>query len=244
MKSVKCENNDYYRMQNLPYEKFAAYGGQSLTDSELLAILLRTGTHGLNARQLGEKVLAESARYGNGLLGLYHIPIGELRKIEGIGHVKAVQLKTVAELCVRMAQARAKSSLSFHRPATVAAYYMERFRHENVEYIMLLLLDSGMHLTGEKMLSKGTVNASLLSPRDVLIHAVQGQAAGIMLLHNHPGGDPSPSANDIRITQRIYRLGELADIPLFDHIIIGDNRYFSFQERKLLTDMSYSEGAI
>ena len=94
------------------------------------------------------------------------------------------------------------------------------------------------------MLSKGTVNASLLSPRDVLIHAVQGQAAGIMLLHNHPGGDPSPSANDIRITQRIYRLGELADIPLFDHIIIGDNRYFSFQERKLLTDMSYSEGAI
>ena len=107
MKSGKYENNEYYRMQNLPYEKFIAYGSRSLTDSELLAILLRTGTRGMNARELGEKVLAESARYGNGLLGLYHIPLNELRKIEGIGEVKAIQLKTVAELSTRMSQAKA-----------------------------------------------------------------------------------------------------------------------------------------
>ena len=240
MKSDKYENNEYYRMQNLPYEKFISYGSRSLTDSELLAILLRTGTRGINARELGERVLTETARYGNGLLGLYHIPMNELCKIEGIGKVKAIQLKTVAELSTRMAQAKAKRTLSFRCPSSVADYYMERFRHESVEYIMLLLLDSGLHLIDERILSKGTVNASLLSPREVFIHALQSQAAGIMLLHNHPGGDPSPSVNDIQITDRIEQIGRLADIPLFDHIIIGDNKYFSFKESKLMTDMSCS----
>ena len=244
MKLNKYENNEYYRMQNLPYEKFITYGSRSLTDSELLAILLRTGTRGMNARELGEKVLAESTRYGNGLLGLYHIPLNELRKIEGIGEVKAIQLKTVAELSTRMSQAKAKGRLSFHSPSSVADYYMERFRHENVEYIMLLLLDSGLHLIDERILSKGTVNASLVSPREVFIHALQAQAAGIMLLHNHPGGDPTPSGNDIRITERITQIGILADIPLFDHIIIGDSKYFSFKECNLMTEMSYSEGTI
>ena len=240
MKSSKYENNEYYRMQNLPYEKFIAYGSRSLTDSELLAILLRTGTRSMNARELGEKVLTETARYGNGLLGLYHIPLNELRKIDGIGEVKAIQLKTVAELSTRMAQAKAKKGLSFHHPASVADYYMERFRHENVEYIMLLLLDSGLHLIDERILSKGTVNASLVSPREVFIHALQAQAAGIMLLHNHPGGNPEPSRNDIGITERIQQIGMLTDIPLFDHIIIGDNKYFSFKERNLMTDVSCS----
>ena len=231
-------------MQNLPYEKFITYGSRSLTDSELLAILLRTGTRGLNVRELGEKVLSETARYGNGLLGLYHIPLNELCKIEGIGKVKAIQLKTIAEMSTRMAQAKAKGSLSFHHPSSVADYYMERFRHENVEYILLLLLDSGLHLIEEHILSKGTVNASLVSPREVFIHALQAQAAGIMLLHNHPGGDPSPSSNDLRITERILQIGMLTDIPLFDHIVIGDNKYFSFKERNLLTNMSYSESAL
>ncbi|MDE7130830.1 MAG: DNA repair protein RadC [Lachnospiraceae bacterium] len=224
-------------MQNLPYEKFISYGSRSLTDSELLAIMLRTGTRGMNARMLGEKVLSETARYGNGLLGLYHIPLKDLCKIDGIGEVKAIQLKTVAELSTRMAQAKAKSNLSFHSPASIADYYMERFRHESVEYIMLLMLDSGLHLISERILSKGTVNASLASPREVFIHAFQAQAAGIMLLHNHPGGNPVPSENDIRVTRRIGQIGMLADIPLYDHIIIGDNKYFSFSESKLLTDI-------
>lgn len=244
MKSVKYENNEYCRMQNLPYEKFITYGGRSLTDSELLAILLRTGTRGLNVRELGERVLSETTRYGNGLLGLYHIPLNELCKIEGIGKVKAIQLKTIAELSTRMAQAKAKGSLSFHHPSSVADYYMERFRHENVEYILLLLLDSGLHLIEECILSKGTVNASLVSPREVFINALQAQASGIMLLHNHPGGDPSPSSNDLRITERILQIGMLADIPLFDHIIIGDNKYFSFKEHNLMTDVSCHEIAL
>ena len=228
-------------MQNLPYEKFISYGSRALTDSELLAILLRTGTRGRNARELGEVVLTETARYGNGLLGLYHIPLQELQKIDGIGKVKAIQLKTIAELSTRMAQARARGKLSFHNPESVADYYMERFRHEHVEYIMLLLLDSGLHLIEENILSKGTVNASLVSPREVFIQALQAQAAGIMLLHNHPGGDPVPSENDIRITERIEQTGMLTDIPLYDHIILGDNKYFSFKESKLMAQKPYSK---
>ncbi len=181
-------------------------------------------------------MLAQTARYGNGLLGLYHISVKDLQKIEGIGKVKAVQLKAIAEFARRMARAKAKNGLSFHDPYSVADYYMERFRHENVEYILLLLLDSGYHLIGEEIISKGTVNASILSPREVFTHAFRNGAAGIMLLHNHPGGNPVPSENDLLVTERISRTGALADIPLIDHIILGDNSYFSFKESKLLTD--------
>ena len=236
MKTAKYENNEYYRQQNLPFEKFAAFGSESLTDSELLAILLRTGTRGVSARELGERVLTRTARYGNGLLGLYHISVKDLQKIEGIGEVKAVQLKAIAEFAKRMARAKAKKGLSFHDPYSIADYYMERFRHESVEYILLLLLDSGYHLIGEEILSKGTANASLLSPREVFTHAFRNGAAGIMLLHNHPGGNPVPSENDILVTDRIGKTGALMDIPLIDHIILGDNNYFSFKESKMLTD--------
>ena len=182
MKTAKCENNEYYRQQNLPFEKFAAFGSESLTDSELLAILLRTGTRGVSARELGERVLTRTARYGNGLLGLYHISVKDLQKIEGIGEVKAVQLKAIAEFAKRMARAKAKKGLSFHDPYSIADYYMERFRHESVEYILLLLLDSGYHLIGEEILSKGTANASLLSPREVFTHASA----------QSPGREPCP----------------------------------------------------
>lgn len=233
MKKDKYENNEY-RMQNLPYEKFTAMGSKALTDSELLSIILRTGTAKTDVCRLGENVLAQTARYGNGLLGLYHIPVEDLEKIPGIGRVKAIQLKALAELCTRMSQAKAKGALAFHDPYSVADYYMERLRHENVEYIFLLLLDSGLHLIEERILSKGTVNASLLSPREVFINAFQGKAANIMLLHNHPGGNPTPSENDLRITERVKEVGQMVDIPLFDHIIIGDNSYFSFQESHLM----------
>lgn len=234
MKKAKCENNEYYRLQNLPYEKYLSYGSSALTDAELLSIILRNGTPKTDVRTLGETVLAETSKYGNGLLGLYHITREELEKIDGIGTVKAIQLKALSELCTRMSQLRAKDKLSFRDPYSIADYYMERLRHENVEYVFLLLFDSGLHLIGEKVLSKGTINASLLSPREVYINAFEGRAAYIILLHNHPGGDPVPSDHDIEVTKRIGEIGKLTDIPLSDHIIIGDNSYFSFRESHLM----------
>lgn len=238
MKTLKCENNEYYRLQNLPYEKFVTYGGKSLTDAELLAIILRTGTKGVSAGQLGERVLSQTSRNGNGLLGLHQISLHDLMQIEGIGEVKAVKLKAIAEISTRIAQAKARKTLCYHNPYSIAEYYMERFRHQNVEYILLIMFDSGMHVVGEHILSKGTVNASLLSPREVFIQAFKEQAAGIMILHNHPGGNPVPSDNDLQITEQIKEAGKLMDIPLIDHIILGDNSYFSFKESSLLTEKS------
>jgi len=236
MKSVKCENNEYYRLQNLPYEKFMAHGARALTDSELLAVILRTGTKGVSACRLGERVLEETSKRGNGLLGLHQISLHDLMQIEGIGEVKAVKLKAIAEISTRIAQAGAKKALCYRTPHTIAEYYMERFRHENVEYVLLIMLDAGLHPLGEQTLSKGSVNASILSPREVFLEALKVQAAGVMLLHNHPGGSPMPSENDIRVTKRITEAGALMDIPLLDHIIIGDNSYFSFRESGLFTD--------
>lgn len=235
MKLVKYENNDNGKMQNLPYEKFISFGAEALTDSELLAIIIRTGTQEMSARELGEEVLKTVEKYGNGLLGLHHIPLQELMQVKGIGKVKAVKLKVLAELCTRMSQAKAKDQLTFTEPESVANYYMERFRHENVEHILLLLFDSGLHLLEEHLISKGTVNASLLSPREVYISAFRSQATHMMLLHNHPGGNPVPSDNDINITGRISEIGRTIDIFLLDHIIIGDNSYFSFKESKLIS---------
>lgn len=235
MKKAKCENNEYYRMKNLPYEKFLSYGAGALTDAELLSIILRTGTSKTDIRTLGESVLGATSHYGNGLLGLYHIPLKKLVEIDGIGQVKAIQLKALSELCTRMSQLKAKNSLSFHSAYSIADYYMEKLRHETVEYVFLLLFDSSLHITEEKLLSKGTINASLLSPREVYVQAFRGNAASIILLHNHPGGNPAPSNNDIKITKRICEVGKMADLPLFDHIIIGDNSYFSFREGHLIT---------
>lgn len=234
MKLINYENNDNSAIQNLPYEKFISYGAETLTDAELLAIILRTGTRQKTAKELGEEVLKATERHGNGLLGLYQIPLQELMKVNGIGKVKAVKLKALAELSTRMAQTRAKDHLSFTEPYSVADYYMERFRHEKVEHILLLLFDSGLHLLEEQILSTGTANASLLSPREVYISAFHSQAAHIMLLHNHPGGNPMPSSNDISITKRVAEIGKTIDVFLIDHIIIGDNSYFSFKESKLL----------
>ena len=235
MKLVKYENNDNGMMQNLPYEKFISYGAEALTDAELLAIIIRTGTRKMSARELGGEVLKAAGKYGNGLLGLYHIPLKELMEVKGIGKVKAVKLKALAEMCTRMAQTKAKGELSFKEPYSVADYYMERFRHEKVEHILLLLFDSGMCLLEEHLLSTGTVNTSLLSPREVYIRAFRLQAAHIMLLHNHPGGNPVPSDHDIRITERIAEIGKTIDVTLLDHIIIGDNKYFSFKESGLIS---------
>ena len=153
------------------------------------------------------------------------------------------QLKAIAEISTRIAQAKAKKGLSYRTPYSIADYYMERLRHENVEYTILVLFDSGLHVIGEKILSKGTVNASLLSPREVFVQALKDQAASVMLLHNHPGGDPTPSGNDMQVTERVLEAGKLTDIPLLDHIIIGDNSYFSFKESGLLQERDASEHA-
>lgn len=227
-------NKNTEKNGELPYEKFIARGPGALTEAELLAVILRTGTKDCPALALAQKVLSLARGRDMGLNSLHHISLKELMEIPGIGEVKAVKIKCLTEFAVRMACERASKGLSFQSPPTVAEYYMEKMRHQEKEVILLLLLDNKLKLIEEYMVSLGTVRASLLSAREVFVEALKCRACYLMLLHNHPSGDPHPSTQDIEITQKIKEAGELMDIPLIDHMILGDNCYISLKEEELL----------
>ncbi|MDO5422819.1 MAG: DNA repair protein RadC [Eubacteriales bacterium] len=216
-----------------PYEKTLRFGTQALTDAELLAVILRTGAQGISALDLSKSVLNASAA-PKGLLGLHHLTVNDLMKIHGIGKVKAIQIQCILELSRRIAKATHADGLRFEHPSTIADYYMEDFRHSGQEQIVLMMLNTRCKLLGEKVISKGTVSGSLISPREIFLEALHYQAVTIVLVHNHPSGDPTPSQDDIWLTRRVAQAGELIGIHLMDHVILGDHTYVSMREEKIL----------
>ena len=217
-----------------PYERFIKFGPSSLNEAELLAIILRTGTKDLDAKQLAIKVMELGANRNSGLLGLYDLSLDELMSIKGIGQVKAIKLKAITELSMRLHRAVAKEGFTVSNPSSVADYYMEELRHLDKEVVMLACLDSKARLTSSIRISEGIVNRSLVSPRNIFLEALSKKAVFIILIHNHPSGDPSPSSEDISLTQSIIEAGNLIDIRLLDHIIIGNNKYYSFKENNYI----------
>ena len=215
-----------------PYEKCERFGASSLSDAELLAVLLRNGTRGENALELAKRILYPNGE--NDILSIHHYSLEQLKKIKGVGRVKAIQISCISELAKRLAKAKAFDMLEFTCPASIAQYYMEDMRHESQEIMKLLMLNSKSRLIGETDISKGTVNASLITPRELFIEALKKEAVSIIILHNHPSGDPTPSKEDILITARIRDAGNLIGINLLDHVIIGNNCYTSFYENGLL----------
>lgn len=222
-----------YMSDELPYDKFIKYGAESLSDAELLAIMLRTGTKNKTPVDLGREILQLSGEKW-GLLGLCHFDMPQLMQIHGIGEVKAVQLLCIAEISKRIACTKASHSLSFDKPDTVAAYYMEKMRHLGAEQLIEVLLDSKLRIINDVVISNGTMNSAVVYVRDILSNALKSQAAYFVILHNHPSGDPTPSRHDLKVTQKIKEASELIGIPLIDHIIIGDNQYTSFSKKGLL----------
>lgn len=220
--------------QILPYEKFLKFGPESLSDDELLAIVIRTGTVNHNAQDLARQVLTMANCGKQGLLGLHQISLEELSTIHGIGPVKAVKIKCITELSRRIASTLAWQNIVFQKSGTVANYLMESMRHLSTEQVVLLLLDTKGHLLKQSILSSGTANMSLLSPRELFKEALKSGAVQFIVAHNHPGGDPSPSKEDLKVTDTLFDLGKQLELPLIDHIIIGDHRYFSFKEQGLL----------
>ena len=214
-----------------PYEKCLTWGAERLSDAELIAVILRTGSKGVSALELSRNVLAQDKK---GLLGIYHMSISDLQKIHGLGKVKALQIKCIAELSRRIARARFSETVSFHDPASVSSYYMETLRHEEQEVLLLVMLNSKGKLLGEEIISKGTVNATVISPREIFLTAFSYHAVSIILLHNHPSGNPQPSQEDIALTERVKKSGELLGIELLDHIIIGDHAAVSFRMDELI----------
>lgn len=216
-----------------PYEKCLRYGAEYLSDTELLAVLLRTGVKGMNSLELAQKIL-QTPSEGTGLLNIHHLTLQKLKNIRGIGTVKAIQILCLSELAKRLAKTSAGEGLILNNPSTIAEYYMEELRHQKQEQMKLLMLNTKTKLIGEADISKGTVNASLVSPRELFIEALNQEAVSIILIHNHPSGDPTPSKSDILLTKRVKDAGDLIGIELLDHIIIGNNCYISFSEQKMI----------
>lgn len=215
----------------LPYQKCLQNGASVLTDAELLAVILRTGTNGKTAVELAQYLLVKS---GSGLLGLYQMSLEDLQEIPGIGKVKAIQLKSIGEISKRIAAATHAKGVSLESAEKVAGYYMERLRHEEKENLLLCMFDTKCQWIGDEVISVGTINTSLVSPREIFLRAMEHHAAQVILLHNHPSGVPLPSQSDKQATNQVRQCGEMLGIRLSDHIIIGDNKYYSFKEHGLL----------
>jgi len=217
-----------------PYEKCIRTGPCSLSDEELLSIIIRTGSKQSNSLETARKVL-ELNYPQDGILGLCHLTLPELKKVAGIGTVKGIQLLCVGELSRRISKRYAMSRiLKFESPESVVQYYMEDMRHMEQEQMYAMFFDTKQNLIKDIMISKGTVNASLVSPREIFIEALRYRAVGVILVHNHPSGDPTPSKDDCLLTRRVKEAGLLIGIQLLDHIVIGDNAYSSFKKEGIL----------
>lgn len=228
--------SEHLTMKNLPeserpYEKYMNFGEESLSDAELLAIVLKSGTKQANSLDIARQILHGNH---NNLLNLYDYPYQQLMQFPGIGQVKAIQLKAVAELSKRIARTSSGYQLRMDKPETIADYYMEQLRHLKEEHLICAFFDSKCNFLGDVMVSKGGVNYAYVSPREIFRHAFDYEAVMIILLHNHPSGDPLPSEDDIRITRRVEKGAGILELQLIDHIIIGDKNYFSFKENELL----------
>ena len=210
-----------------PYEKCLHSGPEKLTDSELLAVVLRSGTRGSSSVQLADEVL-HLGQNEQGLLGIYHLSMEDLMQIRGIGQVKAVQIKCIGELSKRIATREAGKLLDFHSPDTIAAYYMERMRHEEQEQMICTMLNTKNQFLGDEVISRGTVNSSLVSPRDLILAAFRHRAVYMILVHNHPSGICLPSARDDSATAQIALICKLSGIELYDHVIVGDGDAYSY----------------
>lgn len=214
-----------------PCEKCRKYGAEALSDAELLAVFLRTGGKDMNVLELAHCLLKKA---GGSLSGLYRMSVSDFMEIPGIGGVKAAELRCLSELTVRMSKSRRTETLSFHSPKSVAAYYMEEFRHREEESLTVLYLDTKLKLIREWVASKGSVNASMVPVREIISRGLRENAVYMILMHNHPSGDPEPSDDDVKSTLQVEKAGVLCGIRLTDHLVFGDGRFVSMKERGLL----------
>ncbi len=212
-----------------PREKFLQQGADAVTDQDLLAILLRTGVKGRSVMDVSRAVLRSLP--GENVYYLSETSIGDLCSVHGVGADKAVTICAAVELGRRISKQRVKQNApDFSTPQAIAGYVMEDMRFLPQERFCAAYLSTKNQLIAVRTLTIGTLNASFAKGREVFRLALQYNAAAVVLLHNHPSGDPSPSSEDIAVTQQIVRAGQIMEIPVLDHIIIGDGIFTSLCE--------------
>jgi len=199
-------------------------------NSELLAILLRTGNQDESALRLAEHLLDQQA----GVVGLGNATVEDLEQVKGIGEAKAVTVLAAIELGRRVAMLAPTQRPVIHTPDDVAAMLLPRFRYEPREHFLAVLLSTKNHVLKTAVISIGSLNASIVHPRELFREAINARAAAVILVHNHPSGDPSPSPEDAALTRKLAEAGELLDIPVLDHIVLGDGKYISLKEKGIL----------
>jgi DNA repair protein RadC len=217
-------------IEDRPRERMQQYGASALSLAELLAILLRTGTYAESAVHLAQRVLKEAG----GLRNLVDMSTEQMTSIKGIGNAKALQIQASIELGRRLAKAALPEATTIRSPEDIADYMMEDLRYLQKEHFICIFLNTKNHIIGQETLSIGSLNATIVHPREVFRAAIQRSAASIICVHNHPSGDPTPSPEDIAMTERLMEAGNLIGIEVLDHIIIGDQTHVSLKQRGFL----------
>ncbi len=216
--------------EDRPLERLIKYGAEALSNAELLAIIIRTGSREQNAITLASRLMSTSQ--GLGFLSSCTVP--ELRQEKGIGRVKAAQIKAAIELGKRLKNYRPDNRYKITSPADAAELVMEDMRYLNKEHLRVIFLNTKNYVMEVKDLSIGSLASSIVHPREVYSEAIRKSCSSIIVCHNHPSGDPSESQEDINITKRLHEVGKLVGIELLDHLIIGNGSYISLKERGIL----------
>ncbi|NLO89062.1 MAG: DNA repair protein RadC [Clostridia bacterium] len=209
-----------------PRERLVAVGPEYLSNVELLAILLRTGTVKETSLQLAQRILNQNG----GLRFLAEADVDQLKNIHGVGTAKAAQIKAAVELGKRIFSIDSREKPSIRTPQDVANLLLDKMRYLDREHFKAVFLNSKNHVLAVELISVGTLNASLVHPRELFKKAIIKSSAGIILVHNHPSGDPHPSEEDKLVTQRMVEAGKIIGIDVLDHVIIGDGRFVSMRE--------------
>ncbi len=223
-----------YRMAELdlterPRERLASLGVQALSNGELLAILLRTGVPGENSVQMGQRLLQTF----NGLRGLQSVAFYELVKQHGIGEAKAAQIKAAIELGRRLTLESPQERPTINSPADAAALVQYEMSSLEQEHLRVFLLTTRNHLLDIVEIYKGSVNSSQIRIGELFKPAIRRNAPAIIVAHNHPSGDPTPSPDDVAVTRAMVQAGKLIDVEVLDHLVIGNGRFVSLKERGL-----------
>lgn len=213
-----------------PREKLQYYGVSALSDTELMAILLGSGTKGSSALDLANKVFLKARNHEY----LMSMPVQELMKIKGIGLSKACTIVAGLELGKRLSVKSSIRNIAISSPADIHNLFNEMLKYEDVEHFISVFLDVKNRITGWLKISTGDLNRSIVNPREVYKEAVKRSANSLIFVHNHPSGDPRPSKDDIAVTKRLIEAGEILGIGVHDHIIIGYNDYFSMKAENLI----------
>jgi DNA repair protein RadC len=223
-----------------PYERLEEFGAESLSDEELLSIMVRSGTKGKSAREIASELLSQSS-FRNGLCGLSQITLEELSGLQGIGRVKAIMLKACVEIGRRCClNGNMMDKVQFFSTDTAKSYFEAKMSFLESEEVHVVLLDSKKRLIAHELVSKGGLNQIGFISKEVFRTAVRVNAAGLILAHNHPSGDPVPSSEDVETTKDLVSSGMMIGIEVLDHIVVGrgrtismrDEGYFSFEQEE------------